>query len=294
MIQGPGYVAASARGILGGDFPPWVVSNWGNDLHLFARLADHAPAMREVHQGCDYYMAECRRDIGLARDAGFRGRTLWIGPSAGGFDTRAMRRHWSRERPSRRPWIMIKGYQHHYGRALNALRALELCADSARGYRIGIFKPDPPVELAARVLARKKRLDIVILPPVMPDEHFRRLGQSRISLGVCISDGINTSVLEAMAMGALPIQSDTSCAGEWIEHGRTGLLVDVDDPRDIARALKRAMRDDALVDAAAERNWRTIHARIERSQCRREFRALYSAAARRDPIDDSRWQPCAC
>ena len=69
-----------------------------------------------------------------------------------------------------------------------------------------------------------------------------------------MSDGISTSFLEAMVMGSFPVQSWTSCAGEWIVDGKSGILVPPDDPAPVAAALRRALTDDRLVDAAAERN----------------------------------------
>ena len=43
--------------------------------------------------------------------------------------------------------------------------------------------------------------------------------KSRIYIGCSISDGISTSFLEALANGAFPIQTNTSCANEWISKG---------------------------------------------------------------------------
>ncbi len=61
-------------------------------------------------------------------------------------------------------------------------------------------------------------------------------------------------MLESIALGAFPIQSDTSCADEWIIDGKSGFIVPPEDPEMIASALRKAISDDYLVDNAAEIN----------------------------------------
>jgi hypothetical protein len=54
------------------------------------------------------------------------------------------------------------------------------------------------------------------------------LSKSRIYIGASRSDGISTSLLEALCLGAFPIQTDTSCANEWIELGFFGSIIQPD------------------------------------------------------------------
>ena len=77
-----------------------------------------------------------------------------------------------------------------------------------------------------------------------------------------MSDGISTSLLEAIASGTFPIQTDTSCADEWITHGRNGFIVDFKDVEDIANSIKMALNDDALVNFAARINLEIAEARL--------------------------------
>src|SRR5262249_40368945 len=85
--------------------------------------------------------------------------------------------------------------------------------------------------------------------------------EARAVVGVGISDGISTTLLEAMAVGAMPIQSSTACADEWLEHGRSGFIVSPHDTRAIAEAIIGAVSNDELVDQAAEINLRTVRER---------------------------------
>jgi hypothetical protein len=48
---------------------------------------------------------------------------------------------------------------------------------------------------------------------------YENFANSRIYIGASRSDGISTSFLEALVLGAYPIQTNTSCGNEWVEKG---------------------------------------------------------------------------
>jgi hypothetical protein len=52
------------------------------------------------------------------------------------------------------------------------------------------------------------------------------LSKARIYIGASKSDGISTSFLEALCLGAYPIQTNTSCAGEWMNLGFSGSIIE--------------------------------------------------------------------
>jgi hypothetical protein len=76
---------------------------------------------------------------------------------------------------------------------------------------------------------------------------------SRIYIGCSISDGISTSFLEALTKGVYPIQTNTSCAGEWIDKGAVASLINLDIDQ-LDEALHLAITDDKVVDFAAKKN----------------------------------------
>ena len=82
----------------------------------------------------------------------------------------------------------------------------------------------------------------IVCEPYLPTHAaaLKRIGQARITIGLGISDGIATTLLEAMTMGSYPIQADTSCGCEWIKHGETGSLVSPHDIGGLAVAIKIA------------------------------------------------------
>jgi glycosyltransferase involved in cell wall biosynthesis len=276
-IQHAGYLTLAAREILKDEFPPWVVTNWGSDIYLFGRLSEHQEKIRAVMSACDYYYSECHRDVELAKEFGFEGEVLPICPIAGGFDLeRAYRLRQSGPTSARR-LIALKGYQGWAYRALVGLRAIELCTKllKEKGYRIAIYLASPDVKIAAELLAKSSGLPIDIVLRVPHEEMLRLHGRARVSIGLSISDGLSTSALEALVTGSFPIQSNTSCLGELIRDGQSGMLVHPEDPEAVAAALRRAVTDDELVDRAAEINSRIAAEYLDQSVVRPQVVQMY-------------------
>ena len=277
VIQHAGYTTLAARQQMRAAFPTWIVSNWGSSLYLFGRLAKHKDRIKAVLAACDYYTCECERDVGLARQFGFTGHLLPAIPAAGGFNMTEAQKFRQPGPPSKRRIILLKGYQNWAGRALAGLRAIELCADLLQGYRVVIQLASPDVEIAAELVSQATGIPIEIATHGDYMQAIRRFGSARIHIGLSISDGISQSLLESMVMGAFPIQSNTACANEWIEDGKSGFIVPPEDPHLIAAALRRAITDDALVDQAAQINEETVRQRLDSARVKQQTIALYQS-----------------
>jgi hypothetical protein len=276
-FQHCGYNVLRARECLGGrGLPPWLATNWGSDIYHFRQFADHrAQITRLLHQ-IDFYSCECERDIGIARELGMTAKVLPVMPNSGGFELASTERQRSLVPPSRRHLIMVKGYQHFAGRVLTALAALEHCADIVQGFDVVIFSSSSEaIERAAQLRASTPIKSITVLPFATHDQMLRMFAMARVYLGVSVSDAISTSALEAMAMGAFPIQTDTSCCNEWFEHGRGGYLIPPDDVDIIAERVRSALTDDHLVDQAAAINWQVISTRLDEREMQRRVWAFY-------------------
>ena len=243
-------------------FPLWWHTNWGSDIYLFERIPGHQEQIRQVMQNCDYYSCECFRDIELAIKNGFKGKLLPVYPNAGGFDLEEVKKRRNQSaKPSQRKLILLKGYQGWAGRALVGFRALERCADALKGFEIYIHSNTQAidVQIAAAVFTHATHIPVNLVPINTSHDQIMELqSKARISIGLSLSDGISTSLLEAMAMGSFPIQSYTACANEWIADSETGFIVPPEDPEIIEQAIRKALTDDNLVDSAAEANYLTI------------------------------------
>ncbi len=251
-VQFAGYIVLEAKRRMGREgFPPWIVSNWGSDIFLFRKLAAHGETIERVFAEADAYWAECARDTRIAEQFGYRGKVLTTMPASGGMDLPTE----AELPPSRRDLIMVKGYHGWSGRGLHILSALYLAAPELRKFRVLVSFPLPHLEKVADELARRTGLDIGMMPYVPSHaDALARLARARLVVGIGISDGISTTLLEAMGVGAFPIVANTTCGSEWIRDGVDGFIVDPHDTRGLAAAITRAASDDALVDAAAIRN----------------------------------------
>lgn len=279
-IQAAGYLVSKVRKRQRGQFPPWIVTNWGSDIYLFGRLASHVSKIKEVLSGCDYYTCECHRDVQLAKQMGLKGEVLNVLPCAGGFDLTRSAQLRQPGSTSARRLILLKGHLGFAGRALVGLHAIALCAKELKGYRIGVYSASEDVRIAAELVSQSTGIPIEILPLCSHDDMLRLFGQARIYLGLSISDAISTSLLEAMVMGAFPIQSCTSCADEWIIDGQSGFIVPPEDPEPIAMAIRRAASDDALVNQASEYNAQIARDRLDETIIRPQVIAMYEKVAR--------------
>lgn len=274
-IQAGGYLVLDAKKSCNRQFPPWIATNWGSDIYLFGRLPEHADKIKKVLAGCDYYSCECQRDVSLARQLGFKGEVLPVLPNGGGFELSRLAQFRQPGPTSKRRLILLKGYQNWAGRALVGIRALALCADSLRGYRVGVYLANDDVKIAAELVTQTTGLPIEAIPRCSHDDMMRWYGQARISIGLSISDGISTSLLEAMVMGAFPIQSCTACCDEWFVNGESGLIVPPEDPDSIAAAIRKAIADDQLVDRAAELNAKVAQERLDQTVIKSQVIAMY-------------------
>jgi glycosyltransferase involved in cell wall biosynthesis len=261
-FQCAGYLTIDAKRHVRGRFPSWIATNWGSDVHWFSRFPEHERRIRAILQECDFYTCECHRDVVLARRLGLTKPVPLVSPNAGGIDVDEARRMWACGRVSSRRLIAVKGYDNWHGRGLVAMRAVELAGDALSGYEVAVTSAAPTVASRAAEL-RAQGLKVTVLPSLPHRELLRLYGRARVALALSVTDGLSTSTLEAVAMGAFPVQSSSSCLDEWVNDGETGLLIDAEDAEGAAAALGRALADDRLVDAAAEANAAVVSERLD-------------------------------
>ena len=275
-FQAAGYLTLTVKKIYPEKFPLWIATNWGSDIYYFSRFPEHKEKIKELLEHCDYYSCECERDIELAKKLGFQGKYLPVVPNAGGFDGVKSTLNRNSKKTSDRHIILLKGYQGWAGRALIGLDAIEQCASDLKNYEVLIYSCNSAeVRKKAYDLHKKTGIFISILPPVSHDELMKIFEESRVYLGISISDAISTSLLESMVTGAFPIQSDTSCANEWITDGISGFIVPAEDTSIVAEKLRIAIYNDELVDRAAELNAATAQKRLDYHSIKKQVISEY-------------------
>lgn len=277
-FQHAGYLTYEAKKILGPNFPfpKWIVTNWGSDIYFFGKIAEDQAKIKQILKECDFYSCECNRDVCLAQYYGLKARVLPVFPNSGGIDLKKFDNFRRKGKTSERKIIVFKGAQSIFGRALVGIQALEKCAKELQGYKIIIFSPTEDVVEAAKIFSQKTGISVSFIPSGVSRTKILKLhGQARFSLGLNVSDAISTAVLEAMALGSFPIQSDSSCAGEWFENDKTGILVPAEDSEKIAVAIKKALNNDFLVDQAAKINRQIIRQKLDEQKIKQKTINFY-------------------
>lgn len=278
-MQSAGYLTMQAKRILDSEsiaFPKWIYSCWGNDIYLFGKKPEHISSIREVLTNCNFLITDCERDIKLARDFGFLGECIGVFPTGGGFEVGRFQGMLQKPASSRRI-IALKGIngRGHGQKGLVALEALEKCCDSLKDYEIVIYLASPEVAEKAERMKGDLQMNIKLLPQGSHDRMMTLMGESRVAIGLSLSDGTPNTMLEAMAMGAFPIQSDTGSTAEWITNGQNGLLVPPEDSDVVAEAIKKAINDDEMVTNAAKYNIQYIKTKLDRDKVQSEVVNMY-------------------
>ena len=250
-IQGAGYLCDEA--ITNKKFK-LILTNWGSDIFYFQHLPEHLPRIKSALAKADLYSAECQRDYKLAIDLGFKGKQLPCIPNGGGLVTSETSR--SGIPTSMRKNIVVKTYGGLFGRGGLAIEAVSKVLEenlylTAYFYSVTEDLSDQILELKSKFSERVNYS--TIKNPISHDNLESIFTISRVYIGCSISDGISTSFLEALSKGVYPIQTNTSCAGEWIAKGAVASLVPLD-LSSIQNELERAIGDDELVDKASESN----------------------------------------
>jgi glycosyltransferase involved in cell wall biosynthesis len=109
--------------------------------------------------------------------------------------------------------ITVKGYGGTWGMAVEVLLALEKVQDRLLGYEIHLTSVTKDVAREIARLQSESTLNLVLHPKfsLTTEEIKTLLSQSRYYISLSKSDGFPASLYEALACGAIPIQSDTAC-----------------------------------------------------------------------------------
>jgi len=256
-IQGAGYISQIALKSIEHK-PKFILTNWGSDIFYFQSIPDHLERIKSALKVADLYSAECKRDYLLAKLHGFSGQELPCIPNAGGFDQSEF--SIPKVKTSQRTGIVVKTYGGRFGRGNLAIEAVARILPENPNITVFFYSVTKDLEDSVSKLKTSypKRVDFSILSRPLTHEKLREIFlKSRIYIGCSISDGISTSFLEALAYGAYPIQTNTSCADEWLDKGAKASLVSLE-PDEINAALETALNDNDLVDLAFSDNLNVV------------------------------------
>jgi len=274
--QHAGYLTSKALATVE-NRPRVVLSIWGSDLFWFTRFKAHQARITSVLEISDVLVTECHRDEQLARDNGFQGECVYGIPASGGFDHREFGRAIEIRPPSTRNVIAVKGYSGFVGLGPSVLRVLNSISDELRGFKIVVYSASVYTKLFAYFLRLPSNVDfkIHLKHTRTPDQMRELFGESRAVIALSKSDGLPATIKEAAFTGPFPIQTDTSCAGEWFKDGVSVLLVPPDSPDALRDAIVRVLNDDQLVDSAAKFNFEVARTRMDNLVVRKKIETIY-------------------
>jgi glycosyltransferase involved in cell wall biosynthesis len=258
--------------------PKIVLSIWGSDLLWFQRFTSHKSRIESILKKVDYLITECHRDEEIAKSLGFLGSCIYGVPASGGFSLKEVGGAEVYDAPSLRKIIAIKGYSGFVGLGPMALRALNRIPHLLNGYSIVVFSANWKTRFIAQIVKLRTglKIEIRMKHSQTPAEMRSLFLKSRIVIGVSESDGLPATIKEAAFFGAFPVQTDTSCAGEWFENGVSILLIPAHSPESLEQALITSLKDDKLVDTAAQINFEIARSRMDSESVRSKISTLYN------------------
>jgi glycosyltransferase involved in cell wall biosynthesis len=229
---------------------PWVYSSWGSDLFYYKDIPAYRKDIEAVLPEIDYLFTDCHRDQELAKELGFLGISLGVFPGGGGFPLKEIKKY---IKPvEERKVILVKGYQGRSGRAIPVLKALKNLEKELDDYEVVVFGCSPETIHFQKETQAKG----TFYKQMSHDEVLKLMGASLLYIGNSNSDGMPNTVLEAICLGAFPIQSNPGGAtAEVITHQVNGLLIsDCENSNEIQDLISEALLNKENIEAVFKKN----------------------------------------
>ncbi len=261
------------------DHLKWIYSSWGSDVYIYEQLKVSKKKFRKVLERTNYYFSDCKRDYAIVKNNGFKGKYLGTFPGGGGYDLKLTDKFISKP-ASERHTILVKGYHDKIGKALTVLKALVLLKKELKNYKIIVFSADKQVINFEKKHKLSDHLNLSVysrnrnLPHL---EIMKLMGESLIYIGNSISDGIPNTLIEAIIMGAFPIQSNPGRATEEILTDKeNGLIInDTDNIEEIKNHVLKALSNSKLIEKAFIINQMEIKRNYEINKVREDVLKAY-------------------
>jgi glycosyltransferase involved in cell wall biosynthesis len=253
-----------------------ILTNLGSDIYWFQNFPHHLIKIRRLLELVTHYSAECERDHTLASKYGFRGKHLPVIPNSGGL-LGEIATFPELSLPSERKVLAVKGYSGFVGKSDVALLALKNLGPYLKDWEIAIFSGDfRSIRLTKKI---SQHLNIKFTAYKKKQLSHRQMlnlfAKCRVMIALSKSDGISTSSLEAVAMGAYLVQSDSSCINEWLGEDKTFSSVSIVDHLAVERELLSAIQNNELVDNSYIKNKVKLNLRLNEQSISASQKSFY-------------------
>lgn len=255
----------------------FIYSSWGNDVYFYKELGVQEEQFKRFLKRVDYLITDCKRDYEIINQNGFRGFFLGVYPGNGGITIEEKYIQAVKERNV----IIIKGYEDKLGRALKVIEAIELVPfELLQNLEIIVYSADNLVKERVDSSEFFRSLKVKIYQRdifIANADLLQLMGKSRLHIANNVSDGMPNVLLEAMGMGAFPIQSNPGKASEEvITHEVNGLLIENPlDSQEIANNIEWAILNLAIRTQAQKHNVDFINKNYNRAHLKIEIVQLY-------------------
>lgn len=251
----------------------WLYSCWGSDLFYYKNMPNHILKIKSILNRINYLHTDCQRDYLIAKSLGFTGKHAGVIPGGAGYRLGKLENY--KVSIEKRKIILIKGYENLFGRALNVIKAIKKSDINLNEYEIIVFG----AHLGVQNYIKENNLDIKVhgRHDLSHLELIKLMGKSLIYIGNNISDGMPNTLLEAIVMGAFPLQSNPGgVTAEVITNGINGYLIEnPNDEKAIATLILQVLKDPELLQSAFDSNKIIAKERLDYTVNQQKIVVLY-------------------
>ncbi|MCC6260316.1 MAG: glycosyltransferase family 4 protein [Anaerolineales bacterium] len=259
---------------------PFIVSVWGNDFTLHAPSTPLMQAYTQrVMKVVSALHADTERDIRLARQWGLgEDKPTLVAPGNGGVRSAVF---YPPAEPVKHPIIINPRGFRAYIRNETFFRAIPLVLAKRADAKFICASMQGEAQAEAWVRELGIAHAVQLLVPIPHAEMGALFRTAQIVVSPSVHDGSPNSLLEALACGCFPIAGDLESIREWITHGKNGLLVNPNNPQEIAEAILLGLEREDLRRDAAGLNADLISAKAGYEANMRRAEEFYALALRR-------------
>ena len=251
----------------------WIYSCWGSDLFYYRQFSFHHKKIKSVLARVNAIQTDCLRDFTIAKELGFKGNHVGVIPGGSGY---RLNLYENLKFPTeKRKIILVKGYEHQFGRGLKVVEALEEMQSELKNFEVVVFGAHNVV--IDYIEARKLSFQYYHRHELPQNELLALMGKSLIYIGNSISDGMPNTLLESIVIGAFPIQSNPGGAtDEIIRHGENGFLIENPESlEEIKHHIRMAISNPKMIENSNTMNAALAQEKLEYEKVKTKIVAMY-------------------
>ena len=202
-----------------------ILTLFGNDLFWFRDKPDHKKQLKNLLHRVDMIIFECERDLGYARELGFKGKFLGPMIAAGVVEETTL----PDIAQGPRNIVSVKGYTGRWGLAHKVLSRLNWEEIERLNLRVVVFSASLHSVSLAWFLRRIRGRPVTSIRKfaLEHEEMLDLFSRSRLYIGASRSDGLPQTFVESSLCGAYPLQTESACVRRFIKQNENGIALKI-------------------------------------------------------------------